>query len=74
MSDSIKLSRFVHTLVEEVFMLKILALAACVIGFVFLGPKALAEYRRALPRTRTRLKESAEKKPADDKQNPVIAA
>jgi hypothetical protein len=55
-------------------MLKILALAACVIGFVFLGPKALAEYRRALPRTRTRLKESAEKKPADDKQNPVIAA
>jgi hypothetical protein len=56
-------------------MLKILALAACVIGFVFLGPKAVAEYRRALPRSRTRLKDNAEKKEADDKsEKPVIAA
>ena len=28
-------------------MLKIITLAACVIGFVFLGPKALAEFRQA---------------------------
>ena len=26
-------------------MLKLITLAACVIGFVFLGPKALAEFR-----------------------------
>jgi hypothetical protein len=34
-------------------MLKMIALAACVIGFVFLGPKALAEFRQAVPRNRT---------------------
>ncbi|HKY71169.1 MAG TPA: hypothetical protein VJL88_04570 [Nitrospira sp.] len=28
-------------------MLKLITLAACVIGFVFLGPKALAEFRQA---------------------------
>ena len=34
-------------------MLKLITLAACVIGFVFLGPKALAEFRQVWPRTRT---------------------
>jgi hypothetical protein len=33
-------------------MLKLIALAACVIGFVFVGPKALAEFRHADPRKR----------------------
>ena len=35
-------------------MLKLIALAACVIGFVFVGPKALAEFREAGPGSRTR--------------------
>lgn len=34
-------------------MLKLIALAACVIGFVFLGPKALAEFREAGSRSRS---------------------
>jgi hypothetical protein len=33
-------------------MLKLIALAACTIGFVFLGPKALAEFRQVLPGAR----------------------
>lgn len=55
-------------------MLKIIALAACVLGFVFLTPKALAEFRRARPRSRTRLKGTAEEKPAGDESKPTIAA
>lgn len=55
-------------------MLKILALAACVIGFVFLGPKALAEFRQAHPRSRTRLRDNAESTQAGDKPKPGIAA
>jgi hypothetical protein len=35
-------------------MLKLIALAACVIGFVVLGPKALAEFREAGAGSRTR--------------------
>ncbi len=31
-------------------MLKLLSLAACIIGFILVGPKALAEFRRARPR------------------------
>jgi hypothetical protein len=31
-------------------MLKAVALLACVIGFVFIGPKALAEFRRTRPK------------------------
>ena len=34
-------------------MLKLIALAACVIGFVLLGPKALAEFRQVWSRTGT---------------------
>ena len=34
-------------------MLKLITLAACVIGFVFIGPKALAEFRQVWPGTRT---------------------
>ena len=38
---------------RELTMLKLITLAACVIGFVFLGPKALAEFRQVWPRTGT---------------------
>ena len=31
-------------------MLKIVALLACIIGVLFVGPKAVAEFRRARPR------------------------
>lgn len=55
-------------------MLKIIALAACVLGFAFLAPKALVEFRRALPRSRTRLKGNAEEKPAGDESKPTVAA
>ena len=55
-------------------MLKSIALAACVIGFAFLVPTVLAEFRRALPRTRTRVRDKAETKPADDEPKPTIAA
>lgn len=55
-------------------MLKIIALTACVLGFAFLAPKALAEFRRALPRSRTRLKGNAENKQAGDESKPTIAA
>jgi len=55
-------------------MLKVIALTACVLGFAYLVPKALAEFRRALPRTRTRLIDNAEKKPAGDESKPTIAA
>ena len=34
-------------------MLKLITLAVCVIGFFFLGPKALAEFRQLRPPTRT---------------------
>ena len=34
-------------------MLKFIALAACVMGFVLLGPKALAEFRQEWSRTGT---------------------
>jgi hypothetical protein len=52
-------------------MLKVITLAACVLGFLFLGPKALAEFRHARPRTRTRLGGNAKGK---DKSTPSIAA
>ena len=34
-------------------MLKLITLAVCVIGFVFLAPKAVAEFRHTHPRNRT---------------------
>ncbi len=43
-------------------MLKLITLAACVIGFVFLGPKAWAEFRQARPQPRTRVSNNAENK------------
>jgi hypothetical protein len=55
-------------------MLKIIALAACVIGFVFLGPKAVAEFRRASPRTRTPSSDNPERMDAGDKPESGVAA
>jgi hypothetical protein len=55
-------------------MLKLITLAACVIGFFFLGPKALAEFRQARPRTRTRLSDNAENKDTPDKPSSSVAA
>jgi len=55
-------------------MLKVIALAACIVGFAYLAPKAVAEFRRALPRSRTRLKGNAENKQAGDESKPTIAA
>ena len=55
-------------------ILKALALAACVIGFVFLGPKALAEFRRAHPRTRPRLTDTTESARTGDKPQSDVAA
>jgi hypothetical protein len=51
-------------------MLKIIALLACVIGFVFLGPKALAEFRQGRPR----LTEDGEGKNAGEKPQSNVAA
>ena len=53
-------------------MLKLITLAACVIGFVFLGPKALAEFRQVWPRTRT--VPSPDGKDTGDKPQSGIAA
>jgi len=33
-------------------MLKVATLVACIIGFLFLGPKVVAEFRRARGRTK----------------------
>jgi hypothetical protein len=52
-------------------MLKFITLAVCVIGFVFLGPKALAEFRHAHPRTRIPPSDSPQGK---DNPTPGIAA
>ena len=42
--------------------------------FFFLGPKALAEFRQARPRTRTRLSDNAENKDTPDKPSSSAAA
>jgi len=55
-------------------MLKLITLAACVIGFVFLGPKALAEFRQVRPRTRTPLNDKSEKSNTEDKPGSDVAA
>lgn len=55
-------------------MLKVIALAACVIGFIFLGPKAVAEFRRANPRTRIPSSDSPERTDAGDKPESGVAA
>ena len=55
-------------------MLKLITLAACVIGFVFLGPKALAEFRQARPRSRTRLSNNVENKDTPEKPSSSAAA
>ena len=52
-----------------VIMLKVITLAACVIGFVFLGPKALAEFRRPNPQ-----KDTAENGRTGDKPTSGVAA
>jgi hypothetical protein len=55
-------------------MPKLLALAVCVIGFVFLGPKALAEFRQMRPRTRTPLTDQGEIKDSEGKPGSDVAA
>lgn len=55
-------------------MLKLIALAACVVGFVFLGPKALAEFRYAHPRTPPRPSDNDENRNTDDAPKPGVAA
>ena len=55
-------------------MLKLITLAACVIGFFFLGPKALAEFRQVRPRIRTRLSDNTENKGSPDKPSSSAAA
>ena len=55
-------------------MLKIITLLVCVIGFVFLGPKALAEFRQARPQTRTPSIGNGEGKDAAEKPHPDVAA
>ncbi len=55
-------------------MLKFIALAVCVIGFFFLGPKALAEFRQADPRSRTPSNDKPERKDTGDKPDSGVAA
>ena len=55
-------------------MLKLITLAVCVIGFVFLGPKALAEFRQARLQTGTPLSNDAESKDSGDKPKSSAAA
>jgi hypothetical protein len=43
-------------------MLKFLALASCVVGFVFIAPKAVAEFRVFRPWTRGPLVDKPEQK------------
>ena len=50
-------------------MLKFITLAACVIGFYFLGPKALAEFRQA-----HRLSDNAKGKDSSEKPQSNVAA
>ena len=57
-------------------MLKLITLIVCVIGFVFLGPKALAEFRQVRPRTRRGLTDNGRTKDKDtgDEPKPGVAA
>jgi hypothetical protein len=55
-------------------MLKLIALAACVIGFFFIGPKALAEFRQIRPRTRAPLNETSENTNTEAKPGSDVAA
>jgi hypothetical protein len=55
-------------------MLKLITLAACVFGFIFLGPKALAEFRRARPGSRTVPSRDAGKSSTEDKSGSDVAA
>ena len=55
-------------------MLKLITLAACVAGFVFLVPKALAEFRHAYPQIPPRPSDNDEKKHTDDAPKPGVAA
>ena len=64
----------VGTLARTLLMLKLITLAACVIGFFVLGPKALAEFRQARSRTRTRLSDNAKNKDTPDKPSSSAAA
>jgi hypothetical protein len=53
-------------------MLKLITLAACVIGFIFVGSKALAEFRQARPQKRTP-STGDHKDPRDKPQSDVAA-
>jgi len=55
-----------HLIVQDTTMLKIITLIACVIGFVFLGPKALAEFRQT-GRSSRRLREKPERTAIEEK-------
>jgi hypothetical protein len=55
-------------------MLQLIALAACVVGYVFLGPKALAEFRHAFQKSRTSSSNAPEGKALPDKPKPSAAA
>jgi hypothetical protein len=55
-------------------MLKIITLLVCVIGFVVLGPKALAEFRQARLQTRTPSTGNGKDKDGAEKPQPDVAA
>jgi hypothetical protein len=55
-------------------MLKIITLLACVIGFVFLGPKALAEFRQFRQQARTPSTGNGEGEAAREKPQSDVAA
>ena len=55
-------------------MLKLITLAACVIGFVFIGPKALAEFRQARHQRRTATMGNGDHKDPTDKPQSDVAA
>ena len=55
-------------------MLKLITLAACVIGFVFIGPKALAEFRQARYQRRAASTGNGDQKDPTDKPHSDVAA
>ena len=64
-----------ESLYDRLLMLKLITLAAWVVGFVFLVPKALAEFRRAGPATRPPGSgDIEENKNTDDTPKPGVAA
>jgi hypothetical protein len=55
-------------------MLKLITLAACVVGFVLLGPKALAEFRRTRLQARAGMNDNAQNHGTADKPKSSKAA